>query len=141
MQIHELKVKKAKSIKRIGRGGKKGTYSGKGMKGQTSRSGFSQRSTFEGGMSSLIARTKKNRGFKSLKSKNQVLDLNVLEKMFDSGTEITGALLIEKKLMKAESSMKILANGEVSKKFSIKGLMISAAAKEKIEKAGGKIEA
>ena len=70
MQIHELNTKKRKAKKTIGRGGKRGTYSGKGNKGQKARSGGSMDPLFEGGRSSLVERMKKLRGFKSTHAKS-----------------------------------------------------------------------
>jgi large subunit ribosomal protein L15 len=76
MQIHTLKLKKRKAKKTIGRGGKKGTYSGRGNKGQKSRSGASINPLFEGGRSSLIDRMKKKRGFKSVREPVLAVSLN-----------------------------------------------------------------
>lgn len=142
MQIHQLNISASKKIKRIGRGGKKGTYSGRGGKGQTARSGFSRRATFEGGMSTLIARTKKLRGFKSLAPKNQVVTLEQLENKFKAGEEVSVKSLAEKKIIRqANMPVKILCKGNLSKKLVISGVLVSASAKEKIEKAGGEISA
>lgn len=142
MQIHELKITSSKKIKRIGRGGKKGTYSGRGGKGQTARSGFSRRATFEGGMSTLVARTKKLRGFKSLRPKNQVITLAQLETKFNAGDEVSPKTLAEKNLIKnVNLPVKILSKGEITKKFVINGALVSDSAKAKIEKAGGQITA
>lgn len=140
MQIHDLKIGKKKKRKRVGRGGKKGTYSGKGMKGQKSRAGFSQRATFEGGMSSLVSRTKKVRG-KGFKSKpaNQVVSLEALDKNFKDGDVVDAAALKKKNLIKNEKiPAKILSGGKLNKKINLKGLKISKSAAKIIEKAGGK---
>jgi large subunit ribosomal protein L15 len=141
MQVHNLSSKNNKKKKRIGRGGKKGTYSGKGMKGQKSRKGFSQRATFEGGMSSLVSRTKKTRGkgFKP-KTKNQTVNLNILESKFESGDVVDAKSLKAKNLVKnSKDPIKILSDGEFSKKLKFQGILFSKAAKAKIEKAGGEI--
>lgn len=141
MQIHELKVKSSRDTKRIGRGGKKGTYSGRGGKGQSARSGYSQRSTFEGGMSTLIARTKKLRGFKSPHPKNQVVNVALIEKHFAVGEEVTPATLAGKKLVRsAFQPVKILSEGELTKKLIFSGVSISKATQAKIEKVGGEIK-
>jgi large subunit ribosomal protein L15 len=144
MQIHDLKVKTHSGKKRVGRGGKKGTYSGKGMNGQKSRSGFSARATFEGGMSTLVARTKKNRGkgMTSLKEKNQIVALGELDKKFEAGQEINPVSLKEKGLIKdVKTSVKILNNGEITKAYTFVSVKLSESVKNKIEKAGGKINA
>ncbi|MFO7806988.1 MAG: 50S ribosomal protein L15 [Candidatus Moraniibacteriota bacterium] len=139
MQIHELKASAKKGVKRVGRGGKKGTYSGKGMKGQRARSGFSQYATFEGGKTSLVGRTKKNRGFKSLKSGNLALSLDVLENKFEEGEKVDKNSLLAKKIIREKQVPKILSDGEISKKLEIEGIALSKKAQEKIEKAGGKV--
>ncbi len=140
MQIHELQVTKKASRKRVGRGGKKGTYSGRGMKGQKSRSGSSQAPTFEGGKTTLIQKTKKNKGFKSRNEKKLVINLNKLELNFKAGDKITIQTLKEKKLIRKESQLvKILSEGELTKKITIENLEVSKKAQEKIEKIGGKV--
>jgi large subunit ribosomal protein L15 len=143
MQIHELKLKKRKERKTIGRGGKRGTYSGRGNKGQKARSGASIDPLFEGGRSSLIERLKKVRGFKSRNAKKTVVKLSQLEKSFSDAAEITVATLIESKLVSKKDSadgIKILGVGSVTKKFTIgKGILLSESAKNAIIKAGGKI--
>jgi len=144
MQIHQLKVKKRKVRKTVGRGGKRGTYSGRGNKGQKARSGASIDPLFEGGRSSLVERLKKVRGFKSRTPKKAVVKLSELEKAFKGGEEITIALLVQTKLVdKAEAAngVKILANGQLSKKLTIaKGILLSETAKAAIIKAGGTIQ-
>ena len=141
MQVNDLKNKEKKDRKRVGRGGKKGTYSGKGMKGQKSRSGYSKRATFEGGKSSLIAHTKKKKGFKSLNAKAETVDLEKLEKNFTDGEKVTKEILKEKNLIKIlKSKVKILSNGEITKKLVIdEDILTSEAAKDKIKKAGGEL--
>ncbi|MEA2007191.1 MAG: 50S ribosomal protein L15 [Patescibacteria group bacterium] len=141
MQIHELKKTTKKQRKRVGRGGKKGTYSGAGMKGQKSRAGYSKRATFEGGKSTIVARTKKVRGFKSLKVGFQVVNLDLIEKKFNNGDEVNPETL--KKVgavKKVYQPIKILSVGKISKKLTFKDLTFSEVAKKKIEKAGGSIE-
>ena len=110
MQIHQLKVSskggsasggksRKKKKRRIGRGGKKGTYSGRGMKGQKSRSGGNINPIFEGGRSTLIEHLPKKRGFTSIFEKNQVVGLATLEKIFNAGDTITPAVLLGKGLI------------------------------------------
>jgi len=141
MQIHELQVTKKNSKKRVGRGGKKGTYSGRGMKGQKSRSGASQAPTFEGGKTTLIQMTKKLKGFKSRTKKRLVINLSQLELRFKDGDIINIETLKKSKLIrKITQTVKILSGGELSKKITIENLEISKNAQDKVEKAGGKVE-
>lgn len=141
MQIHQLKVNKKKSKKRIGRGGKKGTYSGSGMNGQKSRSGFSRRSTFEGGQSTLTEHTKKKRGFKSVASGNQVVSLEKIDAKFKAGEVVSVKSLKESKLIKdIKTPVKILSDGELSKKIIFEKVLISKLAEKKIKEAGGEIK-
>jgi len=140
MQIHELKIKKSKSRKKIGRGGKKGTYSGKGMKGQKSRSGVSINPIFEGGRSTLIDHLPKLRGFKSHYPKNQIVSLEKLEKYFNASETVNPQTLCDKGLIsKIKIGVKILATGEIKKNLTIEKCLVSKSAKEKIEKAGGSV--
>ncbi len=141
MQINTLKARKLKTKKRIGRGGTKGTYAGKGMKGQKSRSGYSRRPTWEGGRTTLIAATKKNRGFKSRNPKNQIVSLDILEKKFKDGDVVDFSSLLKFKIVKKTSiPVKILSVGKLTKKLTIQDVLISATAKEKIIKAGGEVK-
>lgn len=144
MQIHELAVPKKQDKKRIGRGGKKGTYSGRGMKGQKARSGGNVDPLFEGGRSSLIDHLKKVRGFKSIHPKKSVFNLATLEKWFENGDTVSSETLVAKGLIKesiVKKGIKILAVGALTKKLVIgKGLLISETAQAAVEKAGGSIE-
>jgi large subunit ribosomal protein L15 len=145
MQIHEIKLKfKKKGRKRVGRGGKRGTYSGRGMKGQKSRSGVSISPLFEGGRSSLIERLKKMPGFKSPHLKKINVNLNDLEKNFKNGETVAISGLVKiglvDKIKVKKARVKVLGDGKITKKLSInKEIFLSAAAKAAIEKAGGKI--
>lgn len=143
MQIHQLKLKKRKARKTIGRGGKRGTYSGKGMKGQKSRSGAKIDPLFEGGRSSLIMRLKKVRGFKAISAKKTVVKLESLEKAFKDGDTVSGESLLAAKIINrigAKNGVKILSTGKITKKLTIaKGILLSQSAKDAIIKAGGKI--
>ncbi len=141
MQINTLKARKLKTKKRVGRGGVNGTYSGKGMKGQKSRSGYSRRATWEGGRTTLIAATKKNRGFKSRNAKNQIVNLSILEKKFKDGDTVDLTSLIKAKIVKKVSApVKILGVGELTKKLTVKDVLVSVTAKERITKAGGEVK-
>jgi len=140
MQIHQLSSQK-KNKKRIGRGGKRGTYSGKGMKGQKARSGYSRRATWEGGRTTLVAKTKKKKGFKSVRPKNQVLSLAILEAKFAAGDLVSPEKLLAKKLIRnLATPVKILGQGTLTKKLVFQEVLFSETARQKIEKAGGKIE-
>jgi large subunit ribosomal protein L15 len=144
MQLHNLKLKnKRKKKKIIGRGGKKGTYCGKGMKGQKARSGAHVNPLFEGGRSTLIDHMKKKRGFKSLKAKKAIVKLAALDKKFKDGDEVNAKSLISLGLvdkMEALGGIKILGGGEIKKKFHIsKDILLSSSSLRAIEKAGGKI--
>ncbi len=146
MQIHELRANKKKSRKRIGRGGKRGTFSGRGMKGQKSRSGVSIDPLFEGGRSSLIERLKKMPGFKSTHPKKNNVNLNDLERNFKAGETIDIKSLVKiglvDRIKAKRAKIKILGDGKIAKKFTVdKDILLSKTAKGEIEKAGGKIEA
>ncbi|MFH1657097.1 MAG: 50S ribosomal protein L15 [bacterium] len=143
MQLHELKPKhELKKRKRIGRGGKKGTYSGRGMNGQKSRAG----AKFEPIIRSIIKRYPKLKGYRINVDLNYsaVVNLNSLEKNFPAGAVINPRVLLEKKLInKFEGKVpkvKILAKGELSKILNIENCQTSKAAAEKITKAGGEIK-
>ncbi len=146
MQLHELKpIGKSKKSKRVGRGGKRGTYSGKGMKGQRSRAGR----RFQPAIRELIKRYPKLRGHhlglkpKFKKPKPEILNLTDIEKKFKTGEKVSPQTLIEKgilhKISKRGINVKILAKGEISHALEFENCLVSKTAKEKIEKAGGKI--
>jgi len=122
MQIHQLTVTKKKSRKRIGRGGKRGTTSGRGSNGQKSRSGASVDPLFEGGRSTFLERLKKVRGFKSIHQKKCVIKLSALESAYTDGETVSLATLIEKKLapkVALSRGVKIVATGELKKKLTL----------------------
>ena len=146
MKLHELKpntgAKKSATRRGRGNGSKKGTYSGRGMKGQNSRSGGCVRLGFEGGQSTLLQRMPKRRGFTN---PNRIsfaaVNLDRLEEKFNANDTVTLETLKEKNLIRQNAPMaKILARGEISKKLTVQGLYVSETAKKKIEKADGKIE-
>lgn len=143
MQIHQLtKSKSAKTKKRVGRGGKRGTYSGKGGKGQTARAGRNFRPIIR----EVLKRYPKLRGHRNRAAgvAFQTANLAVLETKFESGAEINPRVLLERGIVRRVSGrlpqVKILGQGEVSKKFAVSGCAISAAAKTKIEKSGGSVK-
>ncbi|MDN7247532.1 50S ribosomal protein L15 [Planococcus shenhongbingii] len=144
MKLHELKPAEGSrsSRKRIGRGIGSGTgkTAGKGHKGQNARSGGGVRPGFEGGQNPLFRRLPK-RGFTNINRKDYaIVNLDVLNR-FDEGTEITPALLIESGVVSNErSGIKILGNGSLEKKLTVRAHKFSGSAKEAIEAAGGQTE-
>jgi large subunit ribosomal protein L15 len=134
MQIHQLSVAKKKERKRIGRGGKRGTTSGRGSNGQKSRSGASVDPLFEGGRSTFLERLKKTRGFKSIHPKKCLVMLDSIDRVFSDGEVVTLPLLVEKKLVPKIAlsyGVKILATGSLGKKLTLgKDVFVSAKAKE-----------
>ncbi|MFZ2193630.1 MAG: 50S ribosomal protein L15 [Candidatus Moraniibacteriota bacterium] len=145
MQINDIQLsQKRKKKKIIGRGGKKGTYSGKGNKGQKARSGAHVDPLFEGGRSTLIDHMKKKRGFTSFKPKRNVIQLEVLEKTFKNGDIISPETLIKAKLVARKNlvlGIKVLGNSKVTKKFVIeKEIFLSESVKKAIIAAGGEVK-
>lgn len=144
MKLHELKPAEGsrKERKRLGRGigSGQGKTAGKGHKGQNARSGGGVRVGFEGGQTPLFRRLPK-RGFTNINRKEYaVVNLDVLNR-FEDGTEVTPELLIESGVVKNEKAgIKILANGNIEKKLTVKAHKFSSAAKEAIEAAGGNTE-
>jgi len=143
MQLHELRPKhKLKRKKRVGRGGKKGTYSGRGIKGQKARASRKLKPLIR----ELIKRYPKLRGykFKAIKLKPAILNLQILEKKFKESEIINPQILLKKNLIsKIERKIpkiKILGRGEIKKALIIEGCEVSKSAKEKIEKAGGTVK-
>lgn len=130
-----------KAAKRVGRGcgSGMGKTSTRGNKGQNARKGHKQKLGFEGGQMPLIRRLPK-RGFNNqFRVEALAVNLSTLEKLFDAGAEITVASLAEKGLSDNKRPLvKILATGELTKKFTVK-VPCSAAAKAKIEAAGGTV--
>jgi len=143
LSLHKLKPKigSKKSRKRVGRGNASGhgTYSTRGLKGQRSRSGAGGLKLK--GLKQNLLNVPKLRGFKSDKPKAYAIGLDTLEKKFNDGEKINLKTLYVKGLIKKSiTKVKILNNGEIKKKLQIdKDIMVSASAKEKIEKAGGRI--
>ncbi|KKQ23318.1 50S ribosomal protein L15 [Candidatus Wolfebacteria bacterium RIFCSPLOWO2_01_FULL_38_11] len=139
MQLHELKSNgKNKEKTRVGRGGKRGTYSGRGQKGQKSRSGRRIRPAER----DLIQRLPKLRGFrnKSLFEKPTVVDIADIEKKVNNNLINREVLLSAGLIRKSAKKIKILGVSESKKPFEIEGLEISNKLKEKIISAGGSIK-
>lgn len=145
MKLHELSPAEGskKSVKRIGRGAAsgQGKTAGKGHKGQKARAGRGMRPGFEGGQMPLQRRVPK-RGFNNIFAKEiAAVNVSALDKVFDDGATVTVEALIEKGLIKkALDGVKILGNGELSKKLTVQVNAYSESAKQKIEAAGGKAE-
>ncbi len=144
MQLHELRPKhKLKKGKRVGRGGKKGTYSGRGLKGQKAHAGR----RLEPIIRRWIKRYPKLRGYKSKsripKSKTVILNLEILDKKFKTGERINPEILLEKGIISRikgrRPEVKILGKGKITKSLTVDDCQVSKSAKEKIEKAGGQI--
>ena len=129
--------------KRVGRGNGSGhgTYSGRGLKGQKSRSGYKVRPGFQGGQLPLIKSLPKKRGFVNIfRIEYSVVNVDKLN-VFESGSEVTPEKLLAAGLVKSlRQPIKILANGDINNPFVVKANKFSAAAKAKIEAAGGKAE-
>ena len=145
MSNFELKAPKGanRNKKVLGRGHGAGTgkTSGKGHKGQKARSGGNVRPGFEGGQMPLYRRVAA-RGFSNYMFKKTYVPVNLflLEKNYSDGETVSLETLVEKGLIKkSEKNVKILANGELSKKLDVQIEKVSAGAVEKIEKAGGKV--
>ena len=143
MKLNELSPAygSTKKRKRVGRGGKYSKTAGAGEKGQNARSGGGVRPGFEGGQLPLFKRLPQ-RGFTNAMFKKEYATINVsdLEK-FDNGAVITPELLKEMGILKKQlSGVKVLGNGELTKKITVKAHKFSKSAVEKIEAQGGKAE-
>ena len=146
--LHNLKPKPGskKRRKRIGRGeGSRGKTSGRGHGGARSRAGAKEKPGYEGGQNPIHMRMRKLRGphmkksmpFENFRTKTQPVNLSDLEQRFEAGDEVTPETLKAKGLATRTDPVKILARGEISKKLTVRAHGFSAAAKEKIEAAGG----
>ena len=153
MQIHQLqRPSHLKRSRRVGRGGKRGTFSGRGVKGQKSRAGHRIRPQIW----DYILRTPKLRGMtrksntspfgSAQKSKKPVVVVNLhhIEKAFGANQAVTPASLVKHKVVRSHRGklplVKILGNGTITKKVSVKGVEVSTTARQKIEQAGGSIK-
>ena len=144
MKLHELSPAEgsAKAAYRKGRGpgSGNGKTAGKGHKGQNARSGGGVRPGFEGGQFPIY-RLHPKRGFKNPFAKHYaIVNVKDLEAFVDGTTVDLDLLLATRKVRKALDGLKILGNGELTKKLTVKANVFSASAKEKIEAAGGKVE-
>ena len=152
LNLHTLKPAQERvDRKRVGRGlgSGKGRYAGRGIKGQKSRAGsHKMRPGFEGGQMPIYMRIGKLRGNTSqdampigpFRTYTVPVNLRDLDR-FDAGAEVTPESLVEKRLIKnTKTDVKILGQGEISKKLTVRVHAISATAREKIEAAGGTVE-
>ena len=144
MKLHELKPAEGsrQERNRVGRGSSScnGKTSGRGQKGQKSRSGGGVRLGFEGGQTPLFMRLPK-RGFTNVNRKEYaVVNLDILNR-FEDGTEVTPLTLVEAGIVKDEKSgIKVLGNGELTKKLTVKAAKFSKTAEEAIVANGGSVE-
>jgi len=152
LNLSNLKpASKRRDRKRVGRGlgSGKGRYAGRGIKGQKSRAGsHKMRAGFEGGQMPIYMRLGKQRGNTSkdampvgpFRTVSQGVNVRDLERVFDAGTEITPELLKAKRLIRSvRVDVKILGQGDLSKKLTVSAHNFSKSAREKIEGAGGSI--
>lgn len=147
MQIHQIKRAKQKSRKRIGRGGKRGTYSGRGMKGQKSRAGARIRPAIR----DFIEKIPKIKGVPSSRYKKQgvkqvgivyrIVNLDILEKKFKDGEVVSPKTLLQKRLVRRikgrEPKVKILGKGELKKELKFEGVVMSKSVRSKVSAKGG----
>ena len=144
MKLHELSPVPGSNPKAYrkgrGNGSGNGKTAGRGQKGQWARSGGGVRVGFEGGQMPLARRIPK-RGFHNIFAKPlEAINVSALNKFEDGAVVSVGELLESGILSKCEYGVKILGQGEISKKLTVKANAFSASAKEKIEAAGGKAE-
>lgn len=145
MKLHELSQFKRQSKRRIGRGGKRGSYSGRGVKGQRSRAGRRIRPAFR----DLISRIPKRRGFrnKPVSARPHTVPLSFLAKKLSAASGKQGPVTVDIAFLKHaglvsrayRGPVKILGNTPVPAPITIKGLLVSKGAKMKIEEAGGSV--
>lgn len=148
MQLHELQPNKTlKTKKRVGRGGKRGKTSGKGHKGQNARAGNSSRPE----MREIIKKIPKLRGHGKNRARTvnadkvlpTVVNVSALEVAFEKTNDVSPNTLVQLGVISSRRgkapNVKILGNGELTRKLSISGCMVSKTAREKVEKAGGTV--
>ena len=144
MKLHELKpAEGSRQVRnRVGRGTSSGNgkTSGRGQKGQKARSGGGVRLGFEGGQTPLFRRLPK-RGFTNINSKEYTLVSLEALNVFEDGTEVSPSVLKNAGIIKSEKSgVKVLANGELTKKLDVKAAKFSKAAEAAIVEKGGSVE-
>ena len=144
MQLHTLQGTRKKSKKRIGRGGKRGTFSGRGTKGQKSRAGHRIRPAIR----DLIMRLPKRRGFSNRPMRSKPFSFNLSDLVKRIKPLAKGEFIVDKNLLKEigitpsdyRGEVKMLGDGRIDFAIIVQGLKISEGAKMKIEKAGGHVE-
>lgn len=146
MQLHDLRPNEGakKARKRIGRGNSSGhgTTAGRGQNGQLSRAGGGKGAGFEGGQTPLAMRLPKLPGFRNI-NRVEYAPVNVsrIDALYADGETVDGESLVAKGVIKsADKLVKVLGNGEITKKVTVKVDKVSVSAKAKIEAAGGKVE-
>ncbi len=145
MELNNLRPAKGakRGRKRVGRGpgSGHGKTAGRGHKGQKSRSGYSSRPGFEGGQMPLVRRIPK-RGFTNIfRVEYQVVNLDALDRLFADGDTVSVETLASKRLVSLRKGpVKVLADGEISKKLTVQVHKFSKSAQSKIEAAGGRCE-
>ena len=144
MKLHELKPAFGSTTapKRLGRGvgSGLGKTSGKGHKGAKARSGGGKRPGFEGGQMPLVRRLPKRGFYNKFRTEYVAINVSRLD-IFEDGATVTPVELIESGIIKnIEDGVKIMGNGEITKKLTVVANKFTASAKEKIEAAGGKAE-
>ena len=144
MQLHDLKRDTPnRKEKRVGRGGKRGKTSGRGTKGQKARAGHKIMPAIR----EQLKKIPKLRGYKlnTIQDKAIVVNVGAIDHAFADGETVTRALMVERKVMRERSGtkipVKILGNGEISKKVTVVGCGVSASARAKIEAVGGAVQA
>ena len=144
MKLNELSPAQgsAKAAWRKGRGtgSGNGKTAGKGHKGQNARSGGGVRPGFEGGQNPLYRRLPKRGFYNRFSTEYAIINVDTLNKFEDGAVVDINTLLAEGIIRKEYSGLKVLGDGEISKKLTVKAVVFSATAKEKIEAAGGKAE-
>ena len=150
MQTHDIKKPKQKKKRRVGRGGKRGTFSGRGVKGQKARAGHRIRPQ----ILDYIFKIPKSTGptakggrqvGKPNKQPVSTVNTGDLNSIVKKGDVVDPAFLVEKKLVakykgRVPKNIKLLAKGELKKEITVKGIKLSQSAREQVEKAGGKVE-
>jgi len=139
MELHTIhKNQKKTEKKRVGRGGKRGTYSGRGQKGQRARAGHRIRPAER----DLIQRLPKLRGVKNRPKSSDALVINLknIEKFTEDGILSKKILLKNKVIRRISDPVKVLGSGEIKKSIKVEDIDVSESAKKKIESAGGSIK-
>ena len=145
MKLHELSPStKRKSRKRVGRGMRSGSGKtcNRGHRGQGQRSGTETKPGFEGGQMPLYRRVPKKKQFYNPNARDwAIVNVGRLEKFFEDGSDINMQVLLERGIVdKDKDGLRVLGQGELTKKFNISANYVTPGAKEKIESKGGSVE-